>query len=422
MRNFLNDVTTITKPDLQLFGLNTNTTGSEGLSAEMKTYYSDYMIDNAVPKLVHEQFAQKQPIPKNGGKQIEFRKFSPLPKLTKGITEGVTPDGQSLNVSTVTAQVKQYGGYITISDMLKLTAIDNNMLQATKLLGAQAGATLDTITREVLNGGTSVQYGDSNVINARHLLKGGETDGSNNYLTVDAIRMAVRFLKTQNAEKIGDSYVAIIHPDVSYDLMSDPAWQNVKTYCDPEDMYEGEIGKIAGVRFVETTEAKIFHADDLTSDRRTLTIKSDVNNSTTVTVAEAVSENDAKLLTGKLVIIDSAIHMVISATAGAAGSATITLSKSITTSSGAVIYPGGAGAKGRDVYSTLILAENAYGVTEIEGGGLQHIVKQLGSGGTEDALNQRATVGWKATRAAERLVEAYMRRIETASTFESGAN
>ena len=77
----------------------------------------------------------------------------------------------------------------------------------------------------------------------------------------------------------------------------------------------------------------------------------------------------------------------------------------------------GAGSGGRDVYSTLILGDDAYGVTEISGGGLQHIVKQLGSAGTADPLNQRATAGWKATKVAERLVEAYMVRIETASTF-----
>ena len=77
----------------------------------------------------------------------------------------------------------------------------------------------------------------------------------------------------------------------------------------------------------------------------------------------------------------------------------------------------GAGASGRDVYSTLIIGADAYGVTEITGGGLQHIVKQLGSAGTADPLNQRATAGWKATKVAERLVEAYMVRIETTSTF-----
>ena len=310
--------------NLQLFAENTQVTSQSSLSDEMKTFYSDYLIDNAEPKLVHDQFGQKHPIPKNGGKTIEFRKYSPLPKLLTPLTEGVTPDGQSLTVSVIEATVAQYGGYITLSDVLLMTAIDNNMVQATKLLGNQAGATLDTITREVLNGGTNVIYAGG--VESRGAVSG--------VLTVDDVKKAVRALKTQNAEKIDNSFVGIIHPDCSYDLTNDPKWEAVKTY-DPSDWYEGEIGRIFGVRFVETTEAKIFE--------------------------------------------------------------------------------GG-------IYSTLILGDNAYGVTEIEGGGLEHIVKQLGSAGTADPLNQRATVGWKATKCAERLVEQFMVRIESKSTFDGAIN
>ena len=325
---------------LDLFDGNTNVTTQTGagqdLSGEMKTYYSDYLIDMAEPELVHDQFGQKHPIPKNGGKTIEFRKYDPLPKALTPLTEGVTPDGQKLSMGVVSATVKQYGGFIELSDVLMLTAIDNNLVQATKLLGSQAGRTLDTITREVLSGGTNVQYAEGQVT-SRAALVGGDADPTkNHYLTVDAVRKAVRFLKVMNAPRINGSYVGIIHPDVSYDLMSDPKWVSVKTYADPEGIYEGEIGRIEGVRFVETSEAKVFS---------------------------------------------------------------------------------GAGAGGRDVYSTLILGADAYGVTEITGGGLQHIIKQLGSAGTADPLDQRATAGWKATKAAERLVEAYMVRVETASTF-----
>jgi N4-gp56 family major capsid protein len=320
--------------NLQMFAdANTNLTTSSGLTDEMKTYYSDYLIDNAIPKLVHDQFGQKHPIPKNGGKTIEFRKYSPLPKLTTPISEGVTPDGQSLTMSTIEATVAQYGGYITLSDVLLLTAIDNNLVQATKLLGAQAGSTLDTITREVLNGGTNAIFAGGK--EAR-----GDLDAAS-LLTVDDIKKAVRLLKNQSAEQISGSWVGIIHPDIAYDLTNDPAWKDVKTYSDPSDIYEGEIGKIFGVRFVETTEAKIW---------------------------------------------------------------------------------AGAGNGGRAVYSTLILGDNAYGVTEISGGGLQHIVKQLGSAGTGDPLDQRATAGWKATKVAERLVENYMVRIESASTFNPSEN
>ena len=81
-------------------GVSDNTSGvitpyatGEGLSAEMQTYYSDYLIDNAEPYLAHDLFAQKHRIPR-GAKTISFRKYDPLPKRMSPIAEGITPDGQ----------------------------------------------------------------------------------------------------------------------------------------------------------------------------------------------------------------------------------------------------------------------------------------------------------------------------------------
>ena len=271
--------------DLHLFGAgeNVNTTEGvtdavagtmrtyaegDGLSDEMRTYYADYLIDNAEPNLIHDQFAQKHPIPRHGGKTIQFRKYDPLPKLTEALSEGVTPSGQSLNMGVVEATVHQYGGYVEFSDLLLLTAVDNNLVMATKLLGSQAGRTLDTITREVLCGGTNVQYG-ADAVPARYLLAGGMAAG-NHYMTVDCIKRAVRSLKNQNAEKINGSYACIIHPDCAYDLTNDPNWKSPHQYADTKELYEGEIGMIEGVRFVESTEAKVFHAPDLCAQSRVI--------------------------------------------------------------------------------------------------------------------------------------------------------
>ncbi len=70
----------------------------------------------------------------------------------------------------------------------------------------------------------------------------------------------------------------------------------------------------------------------------------------------------------------------------------------------------GAGASSIDVYATLILGRDAYGISRISGKALQNIIKPLGAG--EDPLNQRATSGWKATFVAKRLNESFMIRIE----------
>lgn len=320
---------------LQLFANEVQTTQSDGLSAEMKTFYDMTLIDEASPNLVHDQFGQKRPIPAGGGKTIEFRKFAPLDKALTPLTEGVTPDGKSLEVNTVTATVSQYGDYITLSDVLELTAVDNVIVESLKLLGRQGGATLDTVVRNVLQSGTNVTYCPKFVNGVETAITSRANLDTTAQLTVDVVQQVVAKLRAQNAPTINGKYVAIIHPYVAYDLMRDPEWIDAHKYAQPVNLYEGEIGEIAGVRFVQTTEAKI--------------------------------------------------------------------------------YTGSGCPSGLAVFGTLFLGDGAYGTTEITGGGMQTIVKQKGSGGTSDPLDQRSSVGWKGMKTAELLIQQYLVRVESCS-------
>ena len=295
--------------NIQLFAENLNTTAT--MSKEMKTFYEKRLIDQAEPRLVHDQFADYYPVPQNGGKTIEFRKYDSLPKASTPLT-----------------------------DVLQMTAIDNNVVQATRVLASQAGRTMDSITRDVLAGGTNVIYapklaadGTETAVASRKTLDKTCT------LTPKLFFQAAAQLGAMNADPIGDSYIAIIHPYAAYDLKTSKEFIEVHKYADPDTMFRGEIGKLGNIRFIETSEAKIWK-DSTCPD-------------------------------------------------------------------------------GLAVFGTLVLGAHAYGVTELEGGGLEHIVKQLGYG--DDPLNQRASVGWKGMRAAERLVEQYMVRIESASSYSATA-
>lgn len=321
--------------NLQLFANELQTTGTASLSAEMKTYYDMTLIDEAAPALVHDQFGQKRPIPKNGGKTIEFRKFNTLPKAMTPLVEGVTPDGKTLAVNTITATVEQYGDYITMSDMLELTAIDNIIVEALKLLGRQGGATMDSVVRDILHTGTNVTYcpkvaadGTETEVTSRSALD------DTCQLTVKVVQQVVAKLRAQNAPTISGKYVAIIHPYVAYDIMRDPEWIDAHKYAQPTNLFEGEIGEIGGVRFVQTTEAKVY-------------------------------ENG--------------------------------------------------------VFGSLFFGDGAYGTTEISGGGMETIVKQKGSAGTADPLDQRSSVGWKGLKTAELLIEQYLVRVESKSATFSGS-
>ena len=306
-------------------------TAAQDLSPEMKTFYDKNLIRLAEPELVHDQFGQKRPIPGGNGKIIEFRKFNALPNVPADriLDEGITPNGQFYGVTAITAKIEQYGGYITLSDMLNLTAYDNNMQEVMKLLATQAGQVSDKITRDILAAGTNVSYAGGRA--ARNALTSADV------LTIEDIKKAVRKLKRVNAKTISGNYVAIVHPDVAYDLMQDSEWIDANHYAGSERIFNGEIGKMYGVRFVETTMAKIVKPSTL------------------------------------------------------------------------------------PIYCTLVLAENAFGVTSINNGGIETIVKQLGSGGTADPLNQRSTVGWKLNKVAKILEESYMVRIESAASFGASA-
>lgn len=407
MKEFLN---------LQLFAdpnTNTTTDASTGnnLAPEMKTYYDMTLIDEAKPNLVHDQFGQKRPIPRGNGKTIEFRKFASLPKALTPLTEGVTPDGGNLDVSNITATIAQYGYYVTQSDLLELTAIDNTIVEATKLLGTQAGKTLDTVTRDILNAGTSkylcpTRSGSTETeVTLRSKLDGTSV------LTVKDVQRIATILKAANAPTINGNYVAIIHPYNSYTLMRDPEWVDAHKYAKPEEIYAGEIGRIAGVRFVESTEAKIWHGDDLASDSRTLKVNNVGGYSGAITsIAFDSGTVVADALIGRYIIINGIKAKVTDNTSSAL---TIESTNFGSITDNTVIYPGEGASDGSAVFSTLFLGANAYGVTELAGGGLEMFAKQKGSAGTADPLNQRSTIGWKAAKTAEILVQAYMVRCES---------
>ncbi|NLA73543.1 MAG: N4-gp56 family major capsid protein [Clostridiales bacterium] len=420
--------------NLQLFAAGdlVNSTQSDALgnnlSAEMKTFYDKTLITLSSPYLIHDQFGQKRDIPKGGGREIEFRRFSSLPKALTPLVEGITPTGNKLNVSSVNAVVDQYGDYIEQTDLLELTAVDNTIVEATKQLAAQAGLTMDTIVRNEIAGGTNVQYCpkfNGSTETAVTLRSGIDATC---LLKVKDVFKAAAELKAMNAPKIDGYYVGVIHPYVAYDLMQEAGnqWLDVQKYTTPENMLTGEIGSLGGVRFVESTEAKIFKGADLINGLDRLTMAAALSSAgKTITVNETVTEIEAGALSGRKILIEGITYTVKSAAAGTGGTATVTVSDgdanipTANTGVGKIVYAGEGGAANCAVFATLIVGADAYGVTSVNGGGIEHIVKQKGYG--NDPLNQRSSIGWKSLKVAKRLVEEYLLRIESGSTFSSTA-
>ena len=389
---------------------NTQTTG--GLSAEMKTYYGMELLENAKPQLVHNQFAATKPLPVGGGKTVEWRKFGSFDKALTPLTEGVTPDGSGISVSYITKELAQYGDYTTVSDMLDLTAIDDVVLEITDRHGNNMGLTLDTVTRNEIQQGNQVIYAP--VLNA----EGTQTAVTSRTALTPACKMtselvakAATQLKKMNAPTFAGKYVCIIHPSVAFDLRNDPDWVAAHQYAAATELFSGEIGELHGVRFVETTEAKIFRGDDLASDSRTLTASAAANDSTTVSFDGGTVAAGA--LAGRYVLCGGKRVKVVSNTASQ-----LTLESAVTVADNDVIYPGEGGKDGLAVYGCLFIGKGAYGVVDLSEG-TEVIVKPRGSSGTADPLDQRSSVGWKGIHAAAILYDEYIVRVECGSSYSA---
>lgn len=298
------------------------------LSPEMKVFYSKELLENARHDHTFNQFGKVQAIPANSGNKIEWRKISTYAPATRPLTEGVTPDGNKQNVIAITGSIDQYGDYTTVSDRLQTETIDPIVAEITKEHSAQMADTLNIITRNEVMTGTNV------------LFAGGKT--SRDTLTADdlisptLINQAATILKKAHTPKINGDFVAIIHPSVSYDLRESKDWIETQKYADPKNIYNGEIGKLHGVRFIEDADDKVW-----------------------------------------------------------------------------------ANSAGVKVYATIVMGADAYARIAQSAENAEVIVKAVGSAGTADPLNQRGTVGWKATHGAKVLYQERMIRIESSSSLQA---
>lgn len=228
----------------------TNMTTSSALSAGMQTYYNRELLRTFEPNLVHLQFGDEHRMPPHSGLVMNMRKLIPLETNTKALSEGDPGESVMLAETEVTVQLQQYGEYARCTDKLDLTHLDMDIMRRTKLFGDAGARSIDAVVREELAKCANVIYAGGKASRA-------ELTAADK-LTSRELRKAVKTLKKNHAQTFGGYYVAIIGPDTMYDLQEDEAFVKVSQYQDKENIYTGEVGRLFGVRFVESTEAKIF--------------------------------------------------------------------------------------------------------------------------------------------------------------------
>lgn len=397
-----------------------NTTTSTNASTYFnKTFYDRKLLDTAKTRFVHANFGQKRSIPRNSGKRVEFRKYNLFTPDTDALTlvEGVTPTGQNLTQSKVEAEVKQYGAYVEMSDLLEMTAYDPVIADSAELLGEQLGTVIEWVTRDAMCQTTNVQYAGGAASRVALTVS--------NKLTVDEVRKAVRTLKKNKARPFVSAldgsgrkphFICICSPDATYDLQADPLWQDVSKYSNAEQIYSGEIGRLFGVVFVEATEAKVYSQSVFNA------VNANTSSSTTFVLKNVPTPKEVAYLStgGNKLMIGSNEYTISPNTPYNPELRLVKLTSAISLTANTVVYSRDAGAPDEtthvapDVHATLIFGADAYGVVDVAGSGaMETIIKPRGSAGTTDPLDQRSTVGAKvAAYAAKVLNPLWLVKIE----------
>ena len=242
-------------------------TTTNAMSSTLKTFYDTELLENARVELFYAQFAQKQPLPAGRGKTVEWRKWNTFNKADK-LVEGVIPNGQTFGQSSITDTIEQYGTYATVSDQLDLHAYDPVILGATEEMGASMAETQETLIRNALLTGTNVMYCD-NVTLATGAVAGtptapGEMEASTTVMSIMTPKMVnkvVTYFKKNRVPRINGKYYAVIHPSVAEDLRNSDAWIDAHKYAATSEIFNGEIGELHGMRFIENPFAPVLDGE-----------------------------------------------------------------------------------------------------------------------------------------------------------------
>ncbi len=391
--------------------LNLNGTTSAGMSPLMEGILNRYVLETNKTERKYTKFGQQVDIPKGKTKTIGFDKLSPLPKAFVPLTEGITPQGAAVNITRIKAEPQQYGNYVSYTDQLEFFANDPSpeILKYTDLLTENQLETYETLDAMELASGLNVFYAGT----------AGSRSELTDVLTVKDVRRAVTSLKRNKVQPAdGKYFVCFIHPDAAFNIMDDEAWQRVQEYSATTEIYEGEIGRLYGVRFIEDPDAYVFRGTYFGSDKRypELTVTKFDPETGFIYIAETLTADDVIgwISDDHPVWINGAIYDV-TATAGSNGTAYLEIAGRTPDNPfvepDMKIYPGDGGVNGSPVYATIILGKNAFGTAGDKATEL--INKAVGSAGTADPLNQRGTYGWKGYHFTKIIEQSKMCRIES---------
>jgi N4-gp56 family major capsid protein len=246
----------------------TNYSGANStLGAAIQTIWSKEILFQSMPILRFEQFAvKKTELGVQPGLTINFMRYNNLGAASQ-LVEGVRMQTNALSASQFSITVAEHGYAVAVSELLLNASFDDVMASASRLLGRNMALYLDQSARDTLLQASSKIWGYNKYATVGAQTGMGvyasgtaatSTDGLDGtfHFTSALVKDAVETLSTKNVPRLGETYVAFIHPHQSRKLRDDPEFIEVTKYAAPGNFMLGEIGRLNDVVFIETTQIK----------------------------------------------------------------------------------------------------------------------------------------------------------------------
>ena len=232
------------------------------LTQAIQTIWSKEILFQSMPILRFEQFAvKKTELGVAPGLQINFMRYNNL-GFASTLTEGVRMSTNALTAQQFSITVAEQGYAIAVSELLLNASFDDVMASASRLLGRNMALYLDGQARDTLMAASSVIYGeDRSSLSAVNNWYAYGTEATSrasmtgaSYLSTRTVKDAVETLATKNIPRLGETYVAFVHPHQSRRLRDLPEFIEVTKYAAPGNFMLGEIGRLYDTVFIETTQ------------------------------------------------------------------------------------------------------------------------------------------------------------------------
>lgn len=211
----------------------------------MSIFYSKEFLARVELDTRYDWLATKKTMPLNSGKTIYFNRFSRLAVSTTPLTECVNPAGTDMSTTIVSATIAEYGNFVKVCSLFELTSIDEDLREHVSVIAQNAAETIDSLIAAELSANSTVQFSNAKAAVAS-VATSDTLDGQD-------IRRAYRTLKINGAKVFSDGYFhGIVPVSAEFDLRADTEWLDAYRYTDADNIRNGEIGRLHGVKFMDT--------------------------------------------------------------------------------------------------------------------------------------------------------------------------